>query len=387
MKRILLLISVMMLTACAVSPPSEDDFLRAMWVTRWDYRTGEDVRRIVADAAELGVTDLIFQVRGQADAFYRSALEPWGEELRVEGAAGPGFDPLAIACEEAHRRRLRIHAWINVMPLWRGTQEPRDPDHLYRTRPEWRLHDEHGQPQPLNEHYVIVNPVLEPVHDYLSEVARDLVRRYPIDGLHLDYIRFVAESMDDTRLYPGDAISLAMFAQATGLNGRQDGEAYRAWIRDRITELVVRLRATVRAEKANLIFSAALWRDHVSGRERYLQDAPRWLAAGLLDMSMPMIYTDDDAILQLDLAAHLEMSADVPVLAGLGLFRHDSAAVTVRQLDGTRRQGAQGVALFAYHTMFDSPSHEQERTEAAADLRRERREAVRRWIAALEERP
>ena len=118
--------------------------VRAMWITRWDYRSGHDVKQIVRQAKGIGVTDLLFQVRGQADAFYRSPIEPWGDELLENlptGQVEPDFDPLAVACAEAHRRGLRLHAWINVMPLWKGTIPPRNPNHLYHTNPRWRLID------------------------------------------------------------------------------------------------------------------------------------------------------------------------------------------------------------------------------------------------------
>ena len=94
--------------------------VRGIWVTRWDFRSPEDVRRVVADAASIGVTDVFWQVRGQGDSYYRSRIEPWGEELFRDDRSrtDPGFDPLALAVQEAHRRGVRIHAWFNVMPMW-----------------------------------------------------------------------------------------------------------------------------------------------------------------------------------------------------------------------------------------------------------------------------
>ncbi|MFG0251369.1 MAG: family 10 glycosylhydrolase, partial [Phycisphaerales bacterium JB038] len=103
--------------------------IRALWVTRWDYRNERDVRRIIFDAADMGATDIIWQVRGQADAFYDSDIEPWGEELLEDlppGVRQPPFDPLAIACQLAHGKGLRLHAWFNVMPLWKDRTPPKN---------------------------------------------------------------------------------------------------------------------------------------------------------------------------------------------------------------------------------------------------------------------
>jgi len=65
--------------------------VRAVWVTRWDYETREDVSRIMEDCADAGFDTVLFQVRGNGTAFYDSAIEPWAEEL---GGKHPGFDPL-----------------------------------------------------------------------------------------------------------------------------------------------------------------------------------------------------------------------------------------------------------------------------------------------------
>ena len=114
------------------------DPFRALWVTRWDYRTEADVKRAVSEAASLGVTDLIWQVRGQADAYYKSALEPWGEELLRDlppGTKEPKADPLAIAVSEAHARGMKLHAWVNVMPLWKGTTPPKSMVHPFYLHP------------------------------------------------------------------------------------------------------------------------------------------------------------------------------------------------------------------------------------------------------------
>src|SRR5215470_13076760 len=77
---------------------------RAMWVTRFDYRTRDDVLQIVRDCKSAGINTILFQVRGNATAFYRSSYEPWAEQL---GGRDPGFDPLATAIEAAHQSGLR----------------------------------------------------------------------------------------------------------------------------------------------------------------------------------------------------------------------------------------------------------------------------------------
>src|SRR5690606_20094903 len=88
MRHLVHLLSLCLLTCAAVvwTPPAaaaaqSGDRMRALWITRWDYRSADDVRKAIENAAWLGTTDVIWQVRGQGDAFYRSELEPWGHEL------------------------------------------------------------------------------------------------------------------------------------------------------------------------------------------------------------------------------------------------------------------------------------------------------------------
>src|SRR5438067_11750237 len=93
------------------SPAPAADEVRAIWVTRFEYQTEAEVKTILANCASLGFNTILFQVRGQADACYRSSIEPWAERL---GGRDPGFDPLEVACRESRRLGLSLHAWVNT---------------------------------------------------------------------------------------------------------------------------------------------------------------------------------------------------------------------------------------------------------------------------------
>jgi len=379
-------------TAPPVAEASTPAPLRALWVTRWDYRAPADVRRVVAEAADLGVTDLLWQVRGQADAFYPSPLEPWGQELFLDlpdTAATPGYDPLALALAEAHARGLRLHAWFNVMPLWKGTTPPRAAAHPLLAHPEFRLLDAAGRPQPLNDHYVIFNPVLPEVQDHIVAVARDIMARYAVDGLHLDYVRFVSETLDPSLLYPGDPRSIALFRAATGAGATAapdlapaETEPYRAWIRSRITDLVRRLREEAVATRPGALLTAAVWRRPETARDVYLQDAALWLHEGLIDRAFPMIYTTSDEQAAGDVAAWLAAAPGLPVTPGLGTYRHPPDQ-TPRQADAAAALGTHGVAFFAYAALFESVNPLEAKDDASRATRAARLAAVRAWLHAL----
>src|SRR5690606_35291451 len=125
--------------------------------------------------------------------------------------------------------------------------------------PEWRLYDKNGNAQPLNDHYVIVNPTHPGAQDHIVAVARDIMTRYDVDGLHMDYVRFVSDTMKDRGAYPGDPETLNRFTEATGVTDATTPEgkaAFRAWIRDEITRPVRRIRAEAVTPKRGAVLTA-----------------------------------------------------------------------------------------------------------------------------------
>jgi uncharacterized lipoprotein YddW (UPF0748 family) len=205
--------------------------VRAMWVTRFDFKTEADVVRIFEDCELAGMETVLFQVRGNGTALYRSSFEPWAEQL---GGMDPGFDPLEVALREGRARNIRVCAWVNLMPAWWGLEPPTDKRQLYNAHPEWMWYDQNGKRQALSDRfYVSLNPCLPEVRTYLVDVLRDLVVRYRIDGLHLDYVRFPNEAPGTPAGsgldYPRDEHTLATFLGATGKTPEQDPAAWRAW--------------------------------------------------------------------------------------------------------------------------------------------------------------
>ncbi len=396
----LILLGWMTLSAPAVPAPpidpthprrsSERPFL-GLWITRWDYRSEKDVADCIDRAASLGATDVFWQVRGQCDAFYRSDLEPWGRELFRDlpaDATDPGFDPLAVAIQAAHAREMRLHAWVNVMPLWKGTQPPTDPRHPFNAHPEWRLRDAAGNPQTLNEHYVIVNPLLPAVHDHIVAVCKDIVTRYAVDGLHMDYVRFVSDTMKNPAAFPGDPESVSLFKKATGRTGldtAEDKAAFRDFKRDRITELVQRIRREAVESRPGVVLSAAVWRRPDLARDVYLQDAAAWLNSGLLDRACPMIYTKDDKRFEDDLGAWIAATpagrkAGRSISPGVGIYMHAPGASST-QVANTAARHTDGVALFAYAALFESVDPNQDKSPQQVAERAARLAAIRATLA------
>jgi uncharacterized lipoprotein YddW (UPF0748 family) len=362
----------------ALTGSDEPEVLRGIWVTRWDYRSAVDVERAIDDVAAAGFTDVFWQVRGQADAFYRSSLEPWGEDLfrGREYGSDPGFDPLAVAVARARLKGLRIHAWVNVYPLWKGKEQPKSPLHPLVRRPQWRLFDQNGEPQPLGDTYTIMDPTNPEVQAHIAAVCRDIAMRYTIDGLHLDYVRFVNEGIAADKMYPAGPEAMARFSKATGrtsLTTVEDKAAHAAWIRDEITSLVERISRDARRMRPGIEISAAVWRDPGRAKEQVLQDAALWLKEGTIDRAIPMIYTEDNGEFVRDLNAWIAAAGKNPVTAGIGAYKHQPSQ-TLEQI--RLSEAADGYCLFAFATFFESVNPFEPKDDTSVVLRSSRRRAI-----------
>ena len=126
-----------------------------------------------------GVNAIIFQVRPECDALYASSIEPWSRFLTgVQGKApSPYWDPLQWMIEQCHRRGMELHAWINPYRARTKTTRELASNHIKVRRPQ-NCFEYDGQS--------ILNPGIPENRDYICQVARDIVTRYDVDGIHMD---------------------------------------------------------------------------------------------------------------------------------------------------------------------------------------------------------
>lgn len=283
---------------------------RGLWVSRFDWTIPEGadpakIDEIVNNAAAAGFNVLFFQVRGTADAFYQSDLEPWAQ--RVSGTFGqppnPYWDPLAYMVQKAHAQNIQVHAYINVYPVWGCSEPPRTtsgPQHLYHL-----LKEAHGTTSGKNNGlqwttgntvscsgYWRATPASIFFDNHLIAVGKDLVTRYDIDGLHLDHIRYGEESTSC------DPVSEARY----GANCFAYAN-YGDWQRAQVNGTVRKFYEEVVPLKEGLWLSAAVWPIHeldpawgfpgmpLEGNVHLYQDSKAWVAGDYIDSISPMIYS------------------------------------------------------------------------------------------------
>lgn len=126
-----------------------------------------------------GINAVIFQVRPQADAFYKSDIEPWSRFVTgTQGnAPSPQWDPLTFMIEACHQRNIELHAWLNPYRVTNGENEKLARGHIYFSHPEWFV--KYGK-------QIYFDPGLPESRNFILSVVEDLINRYDLDAIHMD---------------------------------------------------------------------------------------------------------------------------------------------------------------------------------------------------------
>ena len=353
--------------------------VRAVWVARYHFHTPEDVRAIIANCAAIGCNTVLWQVRGEGTVCYPSRIEPWGAEF---GFRDPGFDPLALAVDEAHKRGLRIEAWFNVMPGWHGPATPPIPNQLYNAHPEWFLHDAAGRQQPLGDFYVILNPCWPEVRRHIVSLVDEIVARYDVDGVHMDYVRYAWDGVPKAKQsYPRDERTLALYWHDTGKRPDDDPAGWNHWRANQLTRIVVDIRQAINRRRPGATLTAAVWRNPMLGYADFLQNSVVWLRSGIVDALMPMAYTEKLDQFEADIGVYRQLVRSRRIVPGLGLYLHKSESQTRNQLRLCRNWGGD-YALFSYESLCPTAGDRKTRPNAEAQRLRElRREALGEMFA------
>ncbi len=349
--------------------------IRAIWITRWDYKSADDIHQIVRNCAQAGFTDILFQIRGNGTVFYPSRYEAWAWELTGEDPSttgkDPGWDPLQTAIREAKASNLRIHAYANVFPGWRGTvQAPKASGQLWNKHPEWFMVDPTGwRMKPTSKWYTFLTPTRPDVRNYLQDLFAEIAA-YDLDGIHLDYFRFPADySTVNKEHFPKasqaelkkhsdfsyDDVSLDEFSKTYGKKPSEFPQAWDDFRRDGVTRTLQAIRRAAGDKADDLVLSSAVLADFEKARNEYFQDSPEWIRRRYLDWIVPMNY---------NVKSHNQSLDEIKKSLGAEAFHrvcidginvsHNTEQI-VKQVTYARASGCQGHAFFAYSTLF--PGH------------------------------
>lgn len=363
---LLLLCSLLLTGGARVRLPE----VRAIWVTRFDYKTAADVEAIVANCARMGFTDIFFQIRGNGTVFYPSRIEPWAFELSGKDPANtgknPGWDPLETAAAAARKSGIRLHAYMNVLPGWRDVKEPpRSAGQLWTAHPDWFMVDSLGQRmRPRSGWYTFLNPALPDVRSHLAQIAAELAR-YDIAGLHLDYIRFPYDYNDKNaarEIYPKASVEELRRHSDFSYDRYSINQVRQSWRGDwgafrraSVSKVVAELNKTFKAQRgAQSVISSSVLADFDAGYSRAFQDSRRWTKDRLVDWVVPMNYNAQlfDARLKTIRRSLGRRATGEQLVVGIDC-KADPAEIR-RQVTAVRAAGCRGFAFFAYSYLFEN---------------------------------
>lgn len=343
---------------------------RALWVTRFDYDSGPKIARIMEVAAAANFNIIYFQVRASSDAFYRSSIEPCATLLCGKLGGTPKYDPLEVAVREGRKRGLQVHAYLNALtgraagiegqcrPM--PEPDPGNPRHILLTNPEWVMSDKWGKrlPCPNSEEYVWVSPSFPGVRTQLARVAADIVRRYDVDGIHLDRIR-----------YPGNAWSWDPASRAGfGKNPDAHPAEWKAYRTGLVNMMVKETHDSITAVKPGVVYSAAVWGIYfdkwpwktLAGSTDLMQDYRAWAREGYMDILVPMTYSRiKEPCARIDWGCMLDeqmkgSERETGRHMYVGIDASKGPREVVNQIRMARERGATGMAVFSYSALANA---------------------------------
>ncbi|MFN2420707.1 MAG: glycoside hydrolase family 10 protein [Gemmatimonadota bacterium] len=302
-----------------------------VWIVRNALQSQAEWDTALRMAERLGCRRLYLQASGRWDAYFPSVVFP--APARPPRGAG-WVDPFGSAIEEAHARGLEVHVWVNALLAWSAADPPPAPAHVFLRHPEWFVSEPGGGSMRLLSRAELdrrglvgegwfLDPGHPAVRTELRRFVLELASRYPIDGVHLDYIR-----------YP---------------TGWAPPGGERA-----VTRLVELLRYDLRTVRSSAILSAAVMPRPAEALRSFAQHWEAWLAGGLVDEVVPMVYRDTpDAVVSVvrDYPASVERRR---VWVGVRIDRLDPDEYheTAGRLGD---DGVAGAVLFSHNLIAEDP--------------------------------
>lgn len=355
MKRLLAIISAYFFICATVAaqifhaasyspiPPKRE--VRAVWLTTiggldWPKsyaRTPHTIEKQKQELCDLldrlqkaNMNTVLLQTRIRGTVIYPSAYEPWDGCMSGIPGTSPGYDPLAYAIEECHKRGMECHAWIVCLPV--GRPNGTGPKSLKKKHPEllMKIGDE-----------MFMRPEKQGTATYIASICREITRNYDIDGIHLDYIRY-PETMKLT-------IS-------------------RTQARQNISNIVKAVHDAVKTEKPWVKTSCSpigkrndlnrYWSRGWNAEEKGCQDVERWTREGWMDQIYPMMYFRGDNFFPFA-ADWKEHSNGRTVSAGLGIYFLSPKEANwnieeIRREMNVCRQMGIGTAMFRNKFLMDN---------------------------------
>ncbi len=255
--------------------------MRAVWIATvygidWpngyysSYSQKKLYTKYLDSLVSLNINAVFFQVRPMADAFYDSPYEPWSKYITGTAGKKPAYDVLKFMIDEAHKRCISFHAWINPYRI-----EKKSESASFSTL-------DSKIPKELTKDYKTIrvyNPALPETRARLDSIVKDLIVKYDVDGIHMDDYFYPSltsgESMNDDEEYATYGKSFSSVED---------------WRRYNVTLMVKSLQTTIRQTRREVVFSISPQGNIENDENTQYADVKTWMANGWLDVMIPQIY-------------------------------------------------------------------------------------------------
>jgi uncharacterized lipoprotein YddW (UPF0748 family) len=295
----LFLFTLFAIAAESQSLPKPEREFRAVWiatVSNIDFPTKKtlSVEQQKAEllqnlelAKRLKLNAVVFQVRPQCDALYKSDIEPWSEYLTGEMGKAQSFDPLEFIVAEAHRRGILVHAWFNPYRALHPSAKTVSANHISKRHPDLvRTYGKH----------LWLDPTDKKVQDYSLSVVADVVKRYDVDGVHFDdyFYPYAEKDASGAKIeFPDDA-NWQKYKNSGGKLERDD------WRRKNVNDFIEAVGREIKRIKPEILYGISpfgIWKPvpekEIAGLDAYAElyaDSRKWLQDGTIDYFAPQLY-------------------------------------------------------------------------------------------------
>ncbi len=307
---ILFLLTIINIAAPSQSLPKPEREFRAVWIAtvdNIDFPTKKtlSVEQQKAELLEnlelakrLKLNAVVFQVRPQCDALYKSDIEPWSEFLTGEMGKAQSFDPLEFIVAEAHRRGILVHAWFNPYRALHRSAKTVSENHISKRRPD--LVRKYGK-------YLWLDPSDKEVQDYSLSVIADVVKRYDVDGVHFDdyFYPYPEKDASSNKIeFPDDKNWQKYLRTVEGLsrNSLKKRKPLERddWRRKNVNDFIEAVGREIKRIKPEILYGISpfgIWQPvpekNIAGLNAYSElyaDSRKWLQDGTVDYLAPQLY-------------------------------------------------------------------------------------------------
>ncbi|MEO0185213.1 MAG: family 10 glycosylhydrolase [candidate division WOR-3 bacterium] len=342
-------------------------FHRGLWVRAMSIASPDSLPKIISLAEHLKITDLYVQVVVGGYSYYKSGILPRSEYLAKNSTTD--YDPLDSLLKMGREKNIKVHAWVNTLLIWSMDSLPDSVRHVHHRHPDWFLKDVSGRSmldyspvmrQDLGVEGTFLNPANSGVIEYLKDICVEIVRKYNIDGIHLDFIRFPGvfwgiENSLTAALISGlnnqdlRWLTLPRYARLSLFNR---WIVYNLYLENKnrelvIAELVKHIRVAVRSISKDCILSCAVVSNPSRALYQYAQNWCEWKE--IVDYPVVMSYTTDVQLFQdfLNYAMYFIPSS----IMGVGFLWKNMEMQANTEIEFVRKANAKGFCYFDFASL------------------------------------